>query len=91
MAASPALPLSIRMAIREGIPAVDLGPTALYSKVLRGAILQRRMILIRGTTRRRHKLLNILGQLMARRTQQKERGSLGALWGPRCFGDSDDE
>jgi predicted N-acyltransferase len=77
----------IRMATREGIAAVDLGPTALYAKVLRGAVLQRRMILIRGTTRRRHRLLSVLGQLVARRTQQKEREVLGGLWGPRCFAD----
>jgi predicted N-acyltransferase len=75
----------VRMAVREGISAIDLGATALYAKVLRGAVLQRRMILIRGTTLRRHRLLNGLGQLVARRTEQKERAALGALWGPRCF------
>jgi predicted N-acyltransferase len=80
---------AIRVATSDGIQTVDLGATALYAKVLRGAILQRRMILIRGTTQRRHRLLSVLGQLVARRTQQKERASLGALWGPRCFGDED--
>jgi hypothetical protein len=79
----------IRMAASEGIPVIDLGPTALYAKVLRGAILQRRMILIRGTTQRRHRLLSALGKLVANRTQNAERRSLGALWGPRCFGDED--
>ncbi|MFL5401800.1 MAG: peptidogalycan biosysnthesis protein [Gemmatimonadales bacterium] len=80
----------VRLATREGIAAIDLGATALYAKVLRGAILQRRMILIRGTTLRRHRLLSVLGQLVAHRTQQKERAALGALWGPRCFVDEGD-
>jgi predicted N-acyltransferase len=80
----------IRLATREGIPSIDLGSTALYAKVLRGALLQRRMVLIRGTTHRRHRLLSMLGQLVGHRTQQKERASLGALWGPRCFGEEDE-
>ena len=75
----------LRLAIREGISSIDLGPTALYPKVLRGAVLQRRMILIRGTTPRRHRMLSLLGSLVARRTQQKERKALGSLWGRRCF------
>ena len=75
----------LRVAIREGVSSIDLGPTALYAKVLRGAVLQRRMILIRGTTPRRHRLLSMLGHMVARRTQQQERKALGALWGPRCF------
>ena len=75
----------LRVAIREGVSSIDLGPTALHAKVLRGAVLQRRMILIRGTTPRRHRLLSVLGQLVARRTQQEERKALGTLWGRRCF------
>ena len=75
----------LRVAIRDGISSIDLGPTALYPKVLRGAVLQRRMILIRGTTPRRHRVLSTLGRLIARRTQYKERKALGPLWGPRCF------
>jgi predicted N-acyltransferase len=77
----------IRIATREGIGAIDLGPGALYAKVLRGAILQRRMLLIKGTTPRTHRLLGALGRLMSRHTNRTERRSLGALWGPRCFGD----
>jgi hypothetical protein len=73
------------VAIREGISSIDLGPTALYAKVLRGAVLQRRMILIRGTTVRRHRALTLLGGVVARRTQHAERTQLGSLWGPRCF------
>lgn len=75
----------VRVAIREDISTIDLGPTALYPKVLRGAVLQRRMILIRGTTPRWHRMLSMLGHLVARRTQQKERKALGPLWGPRSF------
>jgi predicted N-acyltransferase len=75
----------LKVAIREGISSIDLGPTALYAKVLRGAVLQRRMILIRGTTPRRHRMLSLLGHLVSRRTQHKERKALGSLWGRRCF------
>lgn len=75
----------LRAAIREGVSAVDLGPGALHGKVLRGAVLQRRMILIRGSTPRRHRLLSLLGRLVARRIQREERRSLGQLWGPGCF------
>jgi predicted N-acyltransferase len=77
----------IRIATREGIGVIDLGPGAFYTKVLHGAVLQRRIILLKGTTARRHRLLNLLGQLIARRTNHLERKSLGSLWGPRCFGD----
>ena len=75
----------LRVAIREGISSIDLGLNALYAKVLRGAVLQRRMILIRGTTPRRHRMLSMLGRLVASRTQEHERKALGPLWGPRCF------
>jgi predicted N-acyltransferase len=75
----------IRIAIREEVSSIDLGPGALYPKVLRGAVLQRRMILIRGTTPRWHGMLSMIGRMVARRTQQKEREALGPLWGPRCF------
>ena len=71
----------IRLAIRDGLAAVDVGPTALYAKVLRGAVLRRRMVLIKGTNRARHKLLEALGHVVARRIEYKERRSLGALSG----------
>ncbi len=70
----------IRMACAQGIPALDLGPTALYPKVLRGAVLQRRMTLLRGTNVVTHQLLRALGTLMAHHTERKERRALGALW-----------
>jgi predicted N-acyltransferase len=75
----------IRFACRHGIKAIDLGATALYPKVLRGAGLRRRMTLIRGTTRRWHRLFATLGSLVARRTEWKERRALGALWSPNIF------
>ena len=79
----------IRLAIREGISAIDLGPTALCAKVLRGAVLRRRIVMIRGTTPTRHGLLSVLGHLVAQRTERKERRALGRLWGTRCFGQRD--
>lgn len=75
----------IRMAAREGIGELDLGATALYAKVLRGAMLQRRVILIRGTTPARHRLLRVLGHLVALRTEQKERRALEPLGGVGRF------
>ena len=70
----------IRLACRERIAAIDLGATALYTKVLRGAVLRPRLTLIKGTTPARHRVLSLLGQLVARRTQWKERRALGPLW-----------
>lgn len=78
----------IRLACREGIAAIDLGATALYPKVLRGALLRRRLVLIRGTTPARHRLLSALGRLVARRTESKERQALGSLWGPHLFAET---
>jgi predicted N-acyltransferase len=75
----------IRLACRERIAAIDLGATALYPKVLRGAVLRRRFILIKGTTPGRHRLLATLGRLVARRTRWKERRALGSLWKPELF------
>jgi hypothetical protein len=75
----------IRFACHHGIEAIDLGATALYTKVLRGAVLRRRMILIRGTNRRRHRLIRALGGLVACRTEWKERRALGPLWRPHIF------
>jgi predicted N-acyltransferase len=70
----------IRVACREGIAAIDLGATALYTKVLRGARLRRRITLVRGTTRIGHQSLSTLGAIVARRTEWKERRALGSLW-----------
>jgi predicted N-acyltransferase len=70
----------IRVACRERIAAIDLGATALYTKVLRGAVLRPRLTLIKGTTEATHRVLTLLGQLVARRTQWKEKRALGPLW-----------
>jgi predicted N-acyltransferase len=80
----------IRMACRLGIPALDLGMSALYPKVLRGARLRRRVALVRGTGPVTHGILAALGAAVARRQAAKERQMLGPLWGPRCYEDSED-
>jgi predicted N-acyltransferase len=70
----------VRVACREGIETIDLGATALYAKALRGAVLRRRVILIRGTTPARHAVIRAIGELVVRRTEWKERRALGPLW-----------
>lgn len=80
----------IRMACRLGIPALDLGMSALYPKVLRGARLRRRVALVRGTGPVIHGILAALGAAIARRQAAKERRMLGPLWGPRCYEDGED-
>ncbi|MGH7527814.1 MAG: peptidogalycan biosysnthesis protein, partial [Gemmatimonadales bacterium] len=75
----------LRRACREHVAALDLGPTALYPKVLRGAVLRPRTTLVRGTTPLAHRALRALGGLVSRRQEWKERRALGRLWGPRCF------
>jgi predicted N-acyltransferase len=81
----------LRVAIRERIGAIDLGSSALYPKVLRGARLRRRMVLVRGSGRLMHRVLRRLGRTMARRQEEKERRMLGALWSPSCYDDGVDE
>jgi predicted N-acyltransferase len=78
-------------AIRERIRAIDLGSSALYPKVLRGARLRRRVVLVRGTGRLMHRVLRRLGRTMARRQEEKERRMLGALWSPGCYDDGEDD
>jgi predicted N-acyltransferase len=79
----------IRLACALGIAAIDLGASALHAKVLRGAVLRRRVVLIRGVLPCTHRLLRALGTLVARRVEAKERRALGPLWGPRCFADEE--
>lgn len=71
----------VRIACEEGLAAVDLGPTALVPKVLRGAALRRRVTLVRGVTPAMHALLAGLGAAIGRRTARKERRRLAALGG----------
>jgi hypothetical protein len=73
--------LPIQLACAAGVAELDLGPTALYPKVLRGAALRRRTTLIRGTTPGCHQLLRAIGELAGRRQLWKERRALGALSG----------
>ncbi|MGI9040440.1 MAG: GNAT family N-acetyltransferase [Gemmatimonadales bacterium] len=80
----------IRHACKEGIGTIELGPTALYAKVLRGATLQRRVVLIRGRTPPLHAMLCALGRMVALREERKDLRALGALWGPRCFPERED-
>ena len=80
----------LHVAIRERIGAIDLGSSALYPKVLRGARLRRRMVLVRGSGRLMHRVLRRLGRTMARRQEEKERRMLGALWSPACYDDGED-
>jgi predicted N-acyltransferase len=81
----------LQRAIHEGIGAIDLGSSALYAKVLRGARLRRRMVLVRGTGLLMHRVLRRLGRTTARRQEEKERRMLGALWSPRCYDDGEDD
>jgi len=69
----------VRLACARHLRALDLGPTALYPKVLRGARLRRRRALVRGTSRAVHGALRALAPLVAARTEWKERRSLAAI------------
>lgn len=75
----------IRIAASHNVQRLELGPTALYAKVLRGAKLRRRVTLIRGTTPRMHAVLRALGERVAARTERKEEELLSPLGGFRCF------
>ena len=80
----------IRLACARGLGTIDLGMSALYPKVLRGARLRRRVALVRGSGPALHRVLAALGAAVARRQEAKERRMLGALWGPRCYEDGED-
>jgi hypothetical protein len=80
----------VRLACELGIPGLDLGMSALYPKVLRGARLRRRVALVRGTGPAMHQVLVALGAAVARRQEAKERRMLGPLWGPKCYEDGED-
>jgi hypothetical protein len=79
----------IRLACRMGIGAIDLGMSALYPKVLRGARLRRRVALVRGSGPAFHQVLVALGSAVARRQDSKERRMLGALWSQDCYEDGE--
>lgn len=69
----------LRLACREGIAAIDLGASALYAKVLRGAALRPRVALVRGVSPAWHRALCSLGRLAGRRTALKEQRALAPL------------
>ena len=75
----------IRIACARGYESIDLGMSALYPKVLRGARLRRRVALVRGSSPVVHHALAALGRAVARRQEMKERRMLGALWSPECY------
>jgi predicted N-acyltransferase len=79
----------VRLACRLGMPWLDLGMSALYPKVLRGARLRRRVALVRGTGPAMHQVLIALGGAVARRQEAKERRMLGPLWAPGCYEDGE--
>jgi predicted N-acyltransferase len=61
------------------VTALDLGPAALYAKVVRGAVLRPQMTLALGLTRTTGLALRALGPASAARTHAKERSALGGL------------
>jgi predicted N-acyltransferase len=75
----------IRLACARRLESIDLGMSALYPKVLRGARLRRRVALVRAANPVLHHSLAALGRAAARRQEWKERRMLGALWGPKCY------
>lgn len=75
----------LRVGAGRGVRMLELGPTALYAKVLRGAKLRRRITLIRGTSAPLHAALRALGKHVAARTEKKEHDLLAPLGGFRCF------
>jgi predicted N-acyltransferase len=79
-------PVRIACALRLG--AIDLGPTALVPKVLRGARLYRRVALVRGMTPGVHRALTALGCVVAAWTARKECRRLGAAGGPHVRGEA---
>lgn len=80
----------VRLACARGIGSIDLGMSALYPKVLRGARLRRRVALVRGSSPAMHQVLAALGAAVGQRQAAKERRMLGALWGPECYEDAED-
>jgi hypothetical protein len=69
----------LRLASARGVGCLDLGPTALYPKVLRGGRLWRRRTLALGMSAPVECALRGLGPLVAKRTEWKERRALNPL------------
>jgi predicted N-acyltransferase len=69
----------LRLAAALGLGWLDLGPTALYPKVLRGGRLSRRRTLALGLSSPVRAALRTVAPLVARRTEWKERQALESL------------
>lgn len=69
----------IRAAIAGGLTRIHLGPSALYPKVVRGARLQSRLTLVRGTTPVARAALRVVSPLTDVRNRAKHRRLLGKL------------
>ena len=72
----------VRIACAQRYAAIDLGPTALVPKVLRGARLYRRITLVRGTTAASHRTLSALGGVVAAWNAHRERRRLAVVGDP---------
>ena len=71
----------VRIACCEGIQRIELGPSALYPKVLRGASLRPQLTLVRGSTPAKRALLASLGRVVGMRNRQKQLRALAPLRG----------
>ena len=71
----------VRIACAEGYAAIELGPTALVPKVLRGARPYRRITLVRGATPALHAALAAWGRAVAAWTARKDRRRLETVGG----------
>jgi predicted N-acyltransferase len=67
----------VRIACGQGYHTLELGPTALQAKQLRGATLVPRFALVRGMNRRVHAGLVALAAVVDAWTRRKERRALG--------------
>jgi predicted N-acyltransferase len=67
----------VRMACERGFRTVELGPTALQAKLLRGAVLVPRFALARGMNRAVHAALATVASAVDAWTLRKEQRSLG--------------
>jgi predicted N-acyltransferase len=71
----------VRMACERGFRTIELGPTALQAKRLRGAALVPRFTLVRGANRTIHSALLPLAALLDAWNRRKEQRALGRFSG----------
>jgi predicted N-acyltransferase len=72
----------VRIACERGYRTIELGPTALQAKLLRGAVLVPRYTIVRGTNRTFHSALLPLAAVVDAWTRRKERRALGRFLRP---------